>query len=113
MIGWFEIKINAPKGFETVIEHGEILLKKIFYNKNNRSALQQFRYISDGNESIVHPHFTYFGFRYVRLTKWEEPVNIDDLVGCVVYSDLKIIGHLETGENLVNKLISNSLWSQK
>ena len=40
-------------------------------------------------------------------------MNIDDFVGCVVYSDLEIIGNLKTGVPLVNKLISNSLWSQK
>ncbi|KAK8896617.1 hypothetical protein M9Y10_014528 [Tritrichomonas musculus] len=113
MTGWLEMKIKASKGFEVVIEHCEILQEGNFYNGNIGNGLEQFRYISNGIESTVRPHFTYYGFRYVRLTKWEGPIFIKNFVGCVVYSDLEIVGNLETGNSLVNKLISNSLWSQK
>ncbi|KAK8880529.1 hypothetical protein M9Y10_003208 [Tritrichomonas musculus] len=113
MAGWLEIKIKASKGFEVVVEHGEILQDGNFFRENIRTALQQFRYVSDGNQAVVHPHFTYYGFRYARLTNWEGEANIDDFVGCSVYSDLDMAGHLETGVPLVNKLILNGLWSQK
>ncbi|KAK8839328.1 hypothetical protein M9Y10_032263 [Tritrichomonas musculus] len=113
MAGWIEMKIKASKGFEVLIEHCEILQEGCFYNGNIGDGIEQFRYISDGNERIVHPHFTYYGFRYIRLTQWEGPVNLEDFDGCVVYSDLEITGHLETGNSNVNKLFSNCLWSQK
>ncbi|KAK8842995.1 hypothetical protein M9Y10_025182 [Tritrichomonas musculus] len=113
MTGWIEMKIHAPKGFEIIVEHGEILQEENFFRDNIRSALEQFRYISDGNEAVVHPHFTYYGFRYMRLTKWEGPVSIDNFVGCNVYSNLDMAGHLETGLPLVNRLILNGLWSQR
>lgn len=74
MTGWIEIKNKASKDFKVIIEHGEILFEGNFYNENNRSALEQFCYISNGNETVVHPHFTYFGFRYARLTNWEGQV---------------------------------------
>ena len=111
--GWIEITMKQPKGFEVIIEHGEILQDGNFYNKNIQPALQQFRYISNGKKAIVHPHFTYYGFRYARLTQWKGRPNINDFTGCVVYSDLEIAGRFETGHSLVNKFLLNSLWSQK
>ena len=107
-----EIFINQ-KEFEVILEYGEILQERNFFNKNIGYALQQFRYISDGKKAVIHPHFTYYGFRYVRLTKWKGSVNIDDFIGCAVYSNLKIIGHFETDHSLVNRLVLNCLWSQK
>lgn len=113
MTGWIEMKVNAPKGFEIILEHGEILQEGNFFRENIRSALQQFRYISDGKEAVTHPIFTYMGFRYVRLTQWEGPVDINNFVGCCVYSDLDDTGHIETGVPIVNKFISSGLWSQR
>lgn len=113
MTGWLEFKVRAKKGFEIILQHGEVLQNDNFFNENLRSALEEFRYVSDGKECTVHPHFTYFGFRYVKLTQWDGPVNIDDFVGCSVYSDLDAVGHLETGVDLVNKFISCGIWSQR
>lgn len=100
-------------GTQIVIDHCEILQKGNFYDGNIGKGLENFIYICDGTEKVIHPHFTYYGFRYARLTKWKGPVNIEDFVGCVVYSDLERTGSLETNLPLVNRLISNSLWSQK
>ena len=113
MAGWLEMKINAPKDTHIFLEHCEILQDGNFYNGNIGKGLEQFRYISNGEESIVRPHFTYYGFRYVKLTKWDGDLKLENFVGCVVYTDLEMAGHLETGNALVNKLIANSLWSQK
>ena len=98
---------------EIYLKKKKILQEENFFRDNIRSALEQFRYISDGNEAVVHPHFTYYGFRYMRLTKWEGPVSIDNFVGCNFYSNLDMAGHLETGLPLVNRLILNGLWSQR
>ena len=94
--GWIEMRIKASKGFRVIVQHGEILQEGNFFNENLRSALQEFHFISDGKESVVHPHFTFYGFRYAKLKKWDGPVNIEDFVGCLVYSDLEIIGNLKT-----------------
>ena len=113
MAGWIEMKINAPKDFETFVEHCEILQDGNFFIGNIGHDLEQFCYKSDGKEKIVSPHFTYYGFRYVKLTNWSGQVNLEDFVGCVVYSDLDITCHTSIGAPLVNQLITNSLWSQK
>lgn len=66
--GYVEFAADFPAGTEIVLDFGEILQEGNFYNKNYRDAKSQFVYISDGRKEIVHPHFTYFGFRYVRVT---------------------------------------------
>lgn len=38
-----------------------------FYRDNLRTARAEFVYISDGMSRTVRPHFTYYGFRYVKL----------------------------------------------
>lgn len=59
MVDWLEMKVRAPKDFEVVIEHCKILQKGNFYNGNIGPGIEQFRCISDDNEKVEHPHFTY------------------------------------------------------
>lgn len=113
MVGWMEFKTNAPKGTEITLQHGEILQDGNFYRDNLRTAKAEFKYIADGEEAIVRPHFTYYGFRYVKVSGWHGDVNVDDFTGCVLYSDMEQTGYIETSNPLVNKLFSNALWGQK
>jgi alpha-L-rhamnosidase len=113
MVGWMEFKINAPKGTEVLLQHGEILQEGNFYRDNLERAKAEFRYISDGEEAVVRPHFTYYGFRYVKVSGWHGEVNAEDFTGCVLYSDMETTGHIETNNPLVNRLFLNALWGQK
>lgn len=113
MVGWVEFKTVAPKGNETTLQYGEILQEGNFYRENLERAKAEFKYISNGEESIVRPHFTYYGFRYVKISGWHGEVNADDFTGCVLYSDMETTGHIETSNTLVNRLFLNALWGQK
>ncbi|MEH7118779.1 family 78 glycoside hydrolase catalytic domain [Neobacillus vireti] len=113
MVGWIQFKTNAPKGAEIVLQYAELLQEGNFYQENLRTAKAEFRYISNGEESIVRPHFTFYGFRYVKVSGWNGEVNKDDFTGCVLYSDMDITGSIETSNPLVNKLFQNALWGQK
>jgi alpha-L-rhamnosidase len=113
MVGWLKIKINEPKGTKIKISFGEVLQDGNFYRENLRSAKQEFIYISDGKEKIIEPHFTFYGFRYAKLEGFKNPINKDNFIGCVVYSDLETIGHIETSNHNVNRLFLNALWGQK
>ena len=61
--GWIEMRIKASKDFKVIVQHGEILQEGNFFKENLRSALQEFHFISDGKESVVHPHFTFYGLK--------------------------------------------------
>jgi alpha-L-rhamnosidase len=113
MVGWVEFKTSAPKGTEITLQYGEILQEGNFYRDNLQSAKCEFKYIADGQENVVRPHFTYYGFRYVKISGWHGEVKAEDFTGCVLYSDMELTGHIETSNPLVNRLFLNALWGQK
>lgn len=113
MTGWIKLKAKAKKDTELVLEFGEILQNECFYRDNLRTAKAEFRYICNGTAREVQPHFTYYGFRYVKLTGFDENIKLDDFIGCVIYSDIEKTGMIETSNSLVNKLFMNAQWGQK
>lgn len=52
---------------------GEILQDGNFFHKNYRTARAQFAYVSDGQKRSVRPHFTFYGFRYLRVELLTKP----------------------------------------
>ncbi len=113
MVGWLEFRSTAPKGEEVYLQFGEVLQGGNFYRDNLRTALCEYRYTSDGNEKLVRPYFTFYGFRFVKLTKWHGEVNLDDFTGLVLYSDIAPTGNIVTSNDKVNKLFENTLWGQR
>ena len=113
MVGWISFKNKAPKGSLIYLQFGEEMQEGCFYRENLRSAKSEFKYISDGKHSQVHPHFTFFGFRYVKIEGWPGEVSTEDFTGCVVYSDLEMTGNIETSNPKINRLFLNALWGQK
>ena len=114
MTGWVEFDVSEPAGTEVVLTYGEVLQDGCFYRDNMRSALCEYRYISDGRPAVVRPYFTFYGYRYIKVTGW--PGGKPDetaFLGYSLYSDLEEIGFLETGSEKVNRLILNAKWSQK
>ncbi len=110
--GYIEFRAAFKPGTRVELEFGEVLQGGCFYNDNYRSAKSKFVYISDGRSETVRAHFTYFGFRYVRLTGWQSP-NPEDFTGCVVYSEMEQTAKLETGNQKINRLFCNCLWGMK
>ena len=113
MVGWVQMRLHEPEGTCIRLSYGEILQNGCFYNENLRSAKAQYTYISDGNEHIVAPHFTFYGFRYVKVEGNTKPLRLEDFTGCVVYSDLDETGWITTSDDHINRLFLNAKWSQK
>lgn len=111
--GYVTFRNHLPEGTRIVFDHGEILQDGNFYNENYRSAKSQFVYVSDGRDELVRPSFTYFGFRYVRVTGWPGEAKAEDFTGKVLYSKMDRTGYIETGHKGVNRLFLNALWGQK
>lgn len=111
--GMMEFTAELPKGTRIVLDFGEILQQGNFYNKNYRDALSQFVYVSNGQKERVRAHFTFFGFRYVRVTGWPGELPADCFTGKVLYSDLTRTGFLETGHPKLNRLYENTVWGLK
>lgn len=113
MTGWVRMRVHEPEGTRVKLSHGEILQDDCFYTENLRSAKAEYTYISDGSEKVVEPHFTFYGFRYVKIEGNTKPLDIEDFTGCVVYSDLDETGWITTSDARINRLFLNAKWSQK
>ena len=111
--GYMEYEADFPAGTRIVLDHGEILQDGNFYNENYRTARAQMVYVSDGRRETVRAHFTYFGFRYVRVTGWPGEVRKEDFTGRVVYSDLETVLRFHSGNAQLNRLASNTYWGQR
>ena len=110
--GIFTFRVKEPAGTKIHIQTGEVLQKGDFYNENLRSAKSEYIYISDGNETVIRPHFTYYGYRYVKVEGVSD-LKIEDFTGLALYSDIEMGGDVETGHDLVNQLVSNVRWGMK
>ncbi|WP_400246101.1 family 78 glycoside hydrolase catalytic domain [Niallia sp. JL1B1071] len=113
MTGWVRLNVKIPKGEKIILQYGEILQDNCFYRENLRTAKAEYAFISDGTEREIQPHFTFFGFRYVKLIGFSNEIKIGDFTACVIYSDLQETGTIETSNNDVNQLFQNALWGQK
>ncbi len=110
--GYVEFNLPLEKNQTVELEFCEILQNGSFYNENYRTAASTFTYISDGVNRSVHTYFSYFGFRYVRVTGVKN-ISSDAFIGHVIYSEMDRIGFLVTGSKKINKLYENSLWGLK
>ena len=111
--GFVEFLADFPEGTKIVLDFGEILQNGNFYNKNYRTARSEMVYISDGKKEKVRPHFTFFGFRYCRVTGWPGEVRKEDFEGKVLYSDIRRTGYLHTSDEKINRLYENTVWGMK
>ncbi len=113
MTGWLRFRTNAPAGTRLHFQFGEVLQGGNFFRDNLRTAKAEYIYIADGTDALVEPYFTFFGFRYVKVSGWVGDLSLDDFTGCVVYSHMDTVGSIETSNTKVNQLFQNALWSQK
>lgn len=101
-----------PKGASMTLEFGEILQNGNFYHDNYRSAESKFTYTSDGVQREVRPRFTFFGFRYVKVSGLDK-MDPNCFEGRAIYSEMEQTGFIHTGNEKINQLFSNSLWGLK
>lgn len=117
MAGILRVRTKLPAGaklvldhFETPDQHGNyfdnILLSKLTGHR------QQDIYISDGRPAVFVPHFTYHGFRYVRVTSPEE-IRPEDFTALVLSTAQEELGTFAASRSDIQRLYENTLWSQR
>lgn len=110
--GIWRLKIHEPKGTKIHIQVGEVLQNDCFYRDNLRSALAEYWYVSDGEEHVLEPQFTFYGYRYAKVEGVSD-LTIDSFEGIAVYSDITPAGQWECGKPKLNRLMENIKWGQK
>ncbi len=111
---YIRIEAQGEAGASLRVEHSEVLgPNRFFDNRNYRSARAELVYTlsGDGVEAYA-PLFTFMGFRYARVT----------VVGDARLVSIKMIpitsvpvatGGITTGVPAVNRLVENTIWSQR
>ncbi len=108
------IAVQGPAGAQVRIELSEVLgPNRAFDNRNFRSARAEQRYTlrGDGVESYA-PLFTFFGFRYARVTL-TGGAKLQSIHQVPVTSVPVQAGGFTCGEPSVNRLVLNTVWSQR
>lgn len=115
LVGWVMMKVNGNVGDTIVIQHAEVLDKEgNFYTANLRGAKATSTYILNGKgEEFFEPHFTYYGFRYIKVEGIKGNLNPDDFTAVAIYANMKPTGTLTTSDPLINQLQHNIQWGQK
>ena len=115
MVGWVRLKVAGKKGDQVTLKFAEVLDKAgNFYTENLRAAKATDVYIlkGDGTE-IYEPHFTFHGFRFVKIEGITATPVLDQITGIVIHSDMKPTGTFSCSDTLINKLQHNIQWGQK
>lgn len=112
MVGFVRVNHKLAKQQKMSLSYGEILQNGYFYQDNLRTADATYTVIGDGQTKQYRSHFTFFGFRYVKVNGLIE-VNPSDFEGVVLYSDLEDTGNIRTSNDLLNQLFENAKWGQR
>ena len=134
LAGIVRITSSQPAGTTIKMRHGEKLytakLSKNNYDpddlcvpgalwtKNldgtdNDKALQTDYYIfkGEGTETFE-PSLVYHGFQYMELYGLDEPIPVENVTALALMTDMEQTGDVEVSNELVNKYVSNTRWSQ-
>ncbi|WP_073053795.1 alpha-L-rhamnosidase [Kaistia soli] len=112
--GYVAFDVTGAPGAKVIVEHGEILDKDgVFYNGNLRTAEARLEYILAGSGTEQYrPHFTFQGFRYARVTI-EGEAKLSHIRLIPISSVTEVKAGFTSGNALVNRLVLNTLWSQR
>ena len=105
LAGVVRIRVNAEPGTLITLEHGEVLDKEGNYFSNIKGLYkdQKTQYLCAGGEQTFVPHFTYQGFRYVRISGLEK-AEILELTALVYGTPIEKLAEFETDHELLNGL---------
>lgn len=111
---YVRIRVRGKAGASVRIEHSEVLgPDRFFDNRNYRSARAEIVYTLKGEgEEVYAPLFSFMGFRYARVTV-PEGVELVAIHSVPISSVPVQAGGFTSGIPAVNRLVENSIWSQR
>jgi alpha-L-rhamnosidase len=115
LVGWVVVKVKGNAGDSIRIFHAEVLDKNgNFYNANLRAAKAEDVYVlKDDNEQTFEPHFTWHGFRYIKVEGLKGDIKPENFTAVALYSDMDSTGSFASSNPLINQLQHNIQWGQK
>jgi alpha-L-rhamnosidase len=115
LVGWAQFRVQGKAGDRIMVEHAEVLDKNgNFYTENLRAAKATDTYILDGNgEEFLEPHFTFHGFRYLRVSGFPDEIKPENITAVTLYSNMNPSGQFKCSNPMLNQLQHNIQWGQK
>ncbi len=110
---YIRFAVTGEAGATIRIEHSEVLgPERYFDNRNYRSARGELTYVLKGGEATYAPMFSFMGFRYARVTVTGK-ATVTKIEMIPITSVPVQAGGFECGEPAVNRLVLNTVWSQR
>lgn len=113
--GWVKITVCGERGQKLQMRFAEMINEDGTVNEcslNGLHAVDTYILKGEGQESFE-PKFTYHGFRYVQIEGLKARTELKEIIGCVVYNDVKKIGDFYTDNKLVNRFYQAVVWTEK
>lgn len=118
--GYVSFSLNAASGQKLKLRFGEMLdcdgeftQKNIQCSSKKRTTpLQQIEYVCKEGLNEYKTKFAVFGFQYM-LVEGDVAFAPENFTAIAVYSDLETTMEFTCSHELINKLVSNTLWSAK
>ncbi len=112
MVGWIQMKVNGTAGQKVTLRHAEVLDKDgNMYYDNLRAAKQTIEYtLKGGGVEVYEPHFTFQGFRFVKVSGFPKMPDIEDIIGIVIHSAMDFTGEFACSDPMINQLQHNIQW---
>lgn len=112
--GYVRLRVSGTAGTRVYIDFAEVLgPDQSFDNRNYRTARAALSYVLSG-EGIEDwtPMFTFMGYRYARV-RIDGQAEVHELTSIPVTSVPEVAGGFECGDASVNRLVHNTIWSQR
>ena len=115
LVGWVIVKANGKAGNKIIIQHAEVLDREgNFYTENLRAANATATYFLSGkSDETFEPHFTFYGFRYIKIEGINGEIKPENFTVVALYSDMKPTGTFTSSNPLINQLQHNIQWGQR
>ncbi len=115
-----QLRVDGPAGTKVRVRFAEIVnADGTIYTENLRTAKATDTFILSGKGQSgagpdeLTPQFTYHGFRYVEVTGLSKPLPTGAVTALVPHTDAPLAAKTETGNGMINQLLSNILWGQR
>ena len=121
LTGWVEVEIYGDKGQKLTLRPAEALDENGNFTQENfqdrarhkeGGTAQMLELVCKEGKNHFKPQFTIMGFRYAKV---ETDPDLTDakFTAHAVYSDMAVTSAFTCGNDAVNQLVKNSIWSQK
>lgn len=111
--GVLYLNVKADEDTKITLRHAEMMDGDKLYTANLRLARCEDVFYCRGGRQILTPTFTFHGFRYAEVIVEGGDAKVTDIFFNVCHNDLTRTGEFDCSSELINKIYTNTLWSQR